>query len=155
MLLGLVSDTHDNTPLARQVAAFFRERGVDQAFHLGDVTEPSTLDPFEGMPLIVLRGNNDDERAWPETWQQEFAGVKVGATHGHHRGHMARLARECDVLLHGHTHRRRAERDPESGCLVVNPGALYRAFTYTCALLELPSRKVVFYRVTDAVVARL
>lgn len=154
LLLGLVSDTHDNTPLAAHVAAFFRERAVEQVFHLGDVTQPESLDPFEGLPLIVVRGNNDEE-PWPETWQQEFAGVKLGATHGHHRGHMARLLAQSDVLLHGHTHLRRVARDPASGCLVVNPGALHRTFTKTCALLELPAKKVVFYRVDDVGVARL
>ena len=154
VLLGLVSDTHDNTLLAAQAAAFFRERQVEQVFHLGDVTQVESLEAFHGLPVVVVRGNNDDE-PWPDTWQQELAGVRVGATHGHLRGHMARLAQECDVLLHGHTHRRRAERDPPTGCLLVNPGALHRTTTHTCALLELPSRKVVFYRVEHEGVARL
>lgn len=152
MLIGLVSDTHDNTVLARQAASFFHGRAVDQVFHLGDVTQPETLDGFEGLPLVVVRGNYDDE-PWPDTWTQELAGVKLGATHGHLRGHMTRLARECDVLLHGHTHARRAVR--EGSCLVVNPGALYRTTTHTCALLELPSLKVVFYRVEPHRVSRL
>lgn len=152
MLLGLVSDSHDNVPACAQVAAFFRERRVDTVFHLGDVTEPGSLAPFEGLPLIVVRGNSDDDH-WPDSWQQEFAGVRVGATHGHLRGELARLARESDVLLHGHTHRRRADR--EGGTLLVNPGALYRTPQKTCALLELPSRKVVFYGIDDDGVARL
>ena len=152
MLLGLVSDTHDNSPLARQVAEFFRERRVDAAFHLGDVTAPETLDAFEGLPLTVVRGNNDEE-PWPETWRQEFAGVKVGATHGHMRGHLRALEAECDVVLHGHTHTRRAERVGRA--LVVNPGALYRAWTKSCALLELPAKRVAFYRVDADAVTRL
>lgn len=152
MLLGLVSDSHDNVPMCEHVAAFFRERGVDTVFHLGDVTDPSSLAPFEGLPLVVVRGNNDEDH-WPTSWQQEFAGVRVGATHGHLRGELARLARESDVVLHGHTHRRRADR--EGRALLVNPGALFRTPLRTCALLELPSRKVVFYRVEDAGVARL
>lgn len=152
MLIGLVSDSHDNTLLAGHVGAFFRERGVEAVFHLGDVCEPETLAPFDGMPLIVVRGNNDQEE-WPETWQQEFAGVKVGATHGHMRGVLARLLDECDVVLHGHTHRRIAER--HGAKLVINPGALHRATTRTCALLELPSKRVVFYRVDESGVARL
>lgn len=152
MLIGLVSDTHDNTPLAQKVGAFFRERRVDAAFHLGDVCDPATLDPFAGIPLVVVRGNNDEE-AWPETWTQEFAGVRVGATHGHMRGELARLAGECDVVLHGHTHRRAAER--HGATLVVNPGALYRTTTHTCALLELPARRVAFYRVEPEGVTRL
>jgi putative phosphoesterase len=152
MMLGLVSDTHDNTPLAAHVAAFFRERRVDTVFHLGDVTQPETLDPFDGLPLVVVRGNNDEE-PWPDTWQQEIAGVKVGATHGHMRGPLARLLADCDVVLHGHTHRRRAEKVGHA--LVVNPGALHRATTRTCALLELPAKRVVFYAVDERGVKRL
>lgn len=152
MLLGLVSDTHDNAPLAQHVAGFFRERRVEQVFHLGDVTQPESLDPFEGLPLIVVRGNNDEE-PWPTTWQQTLAGVRVGATHGHMRGELKRLAGECDVVLHGHTHKHRAER--ENGALVVNPGALHRAPVKTCALLELPSKLVVFYAVDERGIKRL
>lgn len=154
MRLGLVADSHDNVPLCEKVAGFFRERHVDHVFHLGDVTGEEALAPFEGLPLVVVRGNNDDELPrLPTSWQQEFAGVKVGATHGHLRGEMARLVRDCDVLLHGHTHRKRAER--EGTCLVVNPGALHRTWTRTCALLELPSKTVVFYKVDETGVSRL
>ena len=152
MLLGLVSDTHDNTILARHVGDFFRERRVDTVFHLGDVVEPETLEPFDGTPLVVLRGNNDLERAWPETWRQEFLGVRVGATHGHMRGQLKLLTDECDVVLHGHTHRRRVER--VGNTLVINPGALHRAPTHTCALLELPAKRVVFYEVDEHGVKR-
>lgn len=152
MILGLVSDTHDNVPLCEPVAAFFRDRGAEMVFHLGDVTDPATLDPFEGLPLVVVRGNNDGE-PWPDTWQQPLAGLRVGATHGHHRGHLARLIQECDIVLHGHTHRHRAQRDGRA--LVVNPGALHRATVHTCALLELPSKTVVFYRVEENGVSRL
>lgn len=152
MLIGLVSDTHDNTPLAAQAAAFFRERRVDHVYHLGDVTQPETLEPFEGMPLTVVRGNND-EHAWPDTHRQGFAGVMVGATHGHHRGLLKSLQTDCDVILHGHTHVRRADRI--EGKLIVNPGALYRTWTRTCALLELPAKRVVFYEVREENVTRL
>lgn len=154
MILGLVSDSHDNVALCEKVAAFFRERHVDQVFHLGDVTGEDALAAFDGLPLVTLRGNNDDELPrLPTTWQQEFAGVKVAATHGHLRDEMTRLMADADVLLHGHTHRRRAER--EGTCLVVNPGALYRTWTKTCALLELPSKKVVFYAVDERGVTRI
>lgn len=152
MIVGLVSDSHDNAPLVEHVAAFFRERQAEMVFHLGDVTDPATLDPFEGLALVVVKGNNDDE-PWPDTWQQPLGGVRVGATHGHHRGHLARLVAECEVVLHGHTHKRRAER--QGTALVINPGALYRADVRTCALLELPSKRVVFYQVDETGVSRL
>lgn len=152
MLIGLLSDSHDNAPLVRHVADFFRERRVEQAFHLGDVCDPDTLSALDGLPLTVVRGNNDEE-PWPDSWRQELAGVRVGATHGHVRGTLDDLVASCDVVLHGHTHARRKER--VGGALVVNPGALYRTTTRTCALLELPSKRVVFYRVDESGVTRL
>lgn len=154
MLLGLVSDTHDDVPLCARVASFFRERRVDTVFHLGDVCGADAIEPFAGLPLVAVRGNNDHElEELPETWRQTFAGVRVGATHGHLRGRVTQLARESDVVLHGHTHRRRLDR--EGACLLVNPGALYRASPRTCALLELPSKRVVFYAVDENGVTRL
>lgn len=154
MRLGLVSDSHDNIALCETVASFFRDSQVDQVFHLGDVTGEDALVPFEGLPLITLRGNNDDELpTLPTTWQQEFAGVKVAATHGHLRAEMARLSSEADILLHGHTHARRAET--VGGCLVVNPGALYRTWTKTCALLDVRTRTPTFYAVDEKGVRRL
>ena len=152
MLIGLLSDSHDDAGACARVAAFFRERRVETAFHLGDVCEPETLDPFGGLPLVVVKGNNDDA-SWPDSWQQQMAGLQVGATHGHMHGELARLTAGCDVVLHGHTHARRAERVGRA--LVINPGALYRTSTKTCALLELPSKRVVFYRVDEDRVARL
>lgn len=165
MLIGVVSDSHDNLPLCERVAAFFRERRVELVVHLGDVTQPGALRPFGGLPGVVLRGNNDvgralDEQAremeWQgphEEWTATLAGIRVGATHGHMRGALARLVKTADVVLHGHTHRRRADR--EGHCLVVNPGALHRTATRTCALLELPARTVVFYAVDESGVSRL
>lgn len=154
MLLGLVSDSHDDVPLCERVASFFRERRVDMVFHLGDVTGADALAAFEGLPIVAIKGNNDHELDHlPDTWQQTFGDVRVGATHGHMRGPMKELARTCDVLLHGHTHRRRVDR--EGNCLVVNPGALHRTPTKTCALLELPTKVAAFYRVDEAGVTRL
>lgn len=144
MRIGLVSDTHDNLPLAIQAAALFRREGVERVFHLGDVTDPATLAPFEVFPLVVLQGNNDAE-PWPTSWREEIAGLRVGATHGHLRPLLRELTVGCDVVLHGHTHQRRAERVGEA--LVVNPGALYRTPRPTVALLDLPGRELRFFQV--------
>lgn len=156
-LVGLVSDSHDALPLVEQAVAFFRERRVDEVLHLGDVTTPATVERFRGLPTRFLRGNNDDDvvladalarEGFPPlatSWEGEVEGVRVGATHGHVRKAMADLGPRVDVLLHGHSHRRRAER--VDGTLVVNPGALFRVGTKTLALLELPSLRVSFYEV--------
>lgn len=157
MKVGLVSDTHDNIEASRVVADLFRAERVEAAFHLGDVTAGETVRAFEGLPMRFLKGNNDFDRGlvpaleacgfprMANVWVGEMAGVRVGAAHGHRAGDLKRLRATCEVVLHGHTHRRRAET--EGGALMVNPGALFRARTRTCALLELPSREVRFYAV--------
>lgn len=154
-----MSDSHDSVALCERVAAFFREQHVDLVVHLGDVCSPEALRPFRGLRGVVLRGNNDldpalDDEAldaeWQgpqESWEAIIEDVRVGATHSHTRGVLAGLIGRCDVALHGHTHVRRVEQ--VGRCLVVNPGALHRARTRTCALLELPSKRVTFY-VVDA-----
>jgi putative phosphoesterase len=148
--VGLVSDTHDNEPAVRAAAGFLRERRPDLVLHLGDVTTKGTLALLVGLPLVVLRGNNDPPTMGALDWSDTLAGVKVHAHHGHLKPH---LQGEPDVLLHGHTHRRRAERVGRT--LVVNPGALHRAPTKTIALLRLPACEVEFYEVRDEGVAPL
>jgi uncharacterized protein len=150
MLVGLVSDSHDNAPALRMAAGFLRERRPDLVLHLGDVTTKDTLDLLDGLPLVTLRGNNDPPALGALDWSGTLDGVKVHAHHGHLK---PRLADEPDVLLHGHTHRRRAERVGRT--LVVNPGALYRTPRRTIALLRLPACEVEFYEVGDAGVTKL
>lgn len=165
MLVGLVSDTHDNHALTRHVVSFFRERAPDAAFHLGDITTPSTVRMFRGLPMRFLCGNNDvspalgpalAECGFPTlapAWSGEMGGVRVGATHGHLRARLRQLRGACDVVLHGHTHKRRAA--VEEGTLMVNPGALYRVHARTIALLHLPEKRVEFFEVGSGGVAPL
>ena len=157
MRLGLVSDSHDNLAPARTAAAFLRAQACDLVLHLGDVTTADTVGVFHGLPMRFIRGNNDDNRdlapalarhGFPkltDAWTETLAGVTVAAHHGHYPPALAGVA-EPDLLLHGHTHRRRCEKVGRT--LVVNPGALYRATTHSLAVVELPSLDVRFYAVT-------
>lgn len=147
MRIGLISDTHDNLPLVHSAARFFRETRPERVFHLGDVMSPEVLDALEGLPLTVLLGNNDDPRELEGAtldWDGLIDGVHVHAHHGHLK---PKLNREPDLLVHGHTHRRRVERVGRT--LVVNPGALYRAPTRTIAIIELPKLLVTYYEVLE------
>ena len=150
LLVGLVSDSHDNAPALRAAADFLRERRPGLVLHLGDVTTKETLGLLDGLPLVTLRGNNDPPSIGALDWSDTLEGVKVHAHHGHLQ---PRLKEEPGVLLHGHTHRRRAERVGRT--LVVNPGALYRTPQRTIALLRLPTCEVEFYEVREDGVAAL
>lgn len=128
--------------------------------HLGDITTPETVALFRGLPITFLRGNNDDaaelapalsRAGMPplhDEWTAEVEGVRIGATHGHMKGRLAALLGDRDVVLHGHTHRRRVEQAARA--LVVNPGALHRAHVRTIAILEVPSRRVLFFEVRES-----
>lgn len=157
-LLGLVSDTHDNLALARQAAAFLRDRGPDLVLHLGDICTASTVALFADLPVRFLRGNNDVDEDLPsalaaagvpplaDEWTDEVAGLSIAATHGHRAHLVHRHLGQADLLLHGHTHRRRAERLGKT--LVVNPGALHRCARKTLALVHLPEARVEYLEVT-------
>lgn len=162
MLLGLVSDTHDDVVLAARAAVFFRQEACGLVLHLGDITDGATVGAFAGLPARFLCGNNDDPRelapallhhgfpALADDWRADVAGIRIVAHHGHRP---PPLRDEPQLLVHGHTHQRRAERIGRS--LVVNPGALHRARVRTVALVELPSLAVRFYEVTRDHVAPL
>lgn len=163
MRLGLVSDSHDNLALARTAAAFLREQACDLVLHLGDVTTGATVGVFHGLPMRFVRGNNDDNRdlapalarhGFPklvDVWRDRIEGVEVAAHHGHYPPALGDV--EPDLLLHGHTHRRRCERVGRT--LVVNPGALYRAATKSLALVDLPTLEVEFFEVGRDGVTRM
>lgn len=128
--------------LARVAAAFFREQACDLVLHLGDVTRASTMAAFGGLPITIVRGNNDAPTMGVPAWESVVAGVRVYAHHGHEP---ARPSAEPDLLVHGHSHRMRRERAGRT--LVVNPGALQRAAVKTIALVELPELDVRFFEV--------
>jgi predicted phosphodiesterase len=81
-----------------------------------------------------------------DEWTGTLAGVQIAATHGHRAHLVHRHLGQADLLLHGHTHRRRAERLGKT--LVVNPGALHRCPRKTIALVHLPEGRVDYFEVT-------
>ncbi|ADV65193.1 metallophosphoesterase [Desulfurococcus mucosus] len=144
MLIGVLSDTHDNVSATRSIVERMVEQGVELAIHLGDVVSPFTLrfmrDSARGLKFIILKGNNDGDvhllsrisasYGWDyysEPVFLEIGGRRMLALHGY--GDIAAtnkmvdaLARSLDVdmVLYGHTHVARAEF--LEGKLVFNPG---------------------------------
>lgn len=113
--IGVVADTH-NRPVDSLLS---RLEGVDELWHLGDVCDPGTLDPLYGLgvPLRVVRGNNDFEVEWPLTLNLVRGGVKF---------HLVHIPTDhppasTQVLLHGHTHVPRDET--RAGVRFLNPGS--------------------------------
>jgi beta propeller repeat protein len=65
MRIALMSDVHSNLPAAQAVAADIRSRGVDQAYHLGDLVGYSpwpneTVEFMRSSGIKCLQGNYDE-----------------------------------------------------------------------------------------------
>ena len=65
MLIGIMSDSHDNFRGVRDALRIFSQRGVELVLHAGDMIGSGNCYTFEGcgMACELVYGNNDGERA--------------------------------------------------------------------------------------------
>jgi uncharacterized protein len=120
MLVGVITDTHDDLDKVDEGVRIFEERGVDRVLHLGDWTSPFTIFRMEGLPLHGVLGNNDGDIPHLTEVMDKLGGTFHGnvyaftedemaicAIHGEHPPIVEALA--CsglyDIILRGHTHR--------------------------------------------------
>ena len=151
MKLLVVSDIHGSLPVAERILALTSKHDPAAVLILGDVlyhgprnSQPDgyapgavakTLAPL-APSIIAIKGNCDSEvdamvlpfpLAEPFTWLlQEAPGgpLRIFATHGHMFGpHNLPPLHEGDVLLYGHTHVPKAEKNA-GGVFICNPGSL-------------------------------
>ena len=138
MLVGVLSDIHDNLDNLRQALEIFKERGVKALIFCGDFCSPipsRVLAGEFGGEVHCVFGNGDGDRfamlnaantQYPnlklhgEYAELEFEGVKVAVTH--YPFYAKALARTGDyqAVFSGHTHEAHQERVGE--CLWLNPG---------------------------------
>jgi putative phosphoesterase len=150
MILGILSDTHDQAERTRRAVQMLIDAGAEALIHCGDITRPELLSLCAVRPLHFVVGNNDsrDIRFWKEQaantgavclgWGGEIsvAGKRIGITHGHLRSELRRLiAAEPDYLVSGHSHIAGESRVGKTRR--INPGALYRARRFSVAVLDL------------------
>jgi uncharacterized protein len=114
----VLADTHNRLPESVRELA----KGADEIWHLGDVCAESIVDEFRaiGVPVVVVRGNCDDNFEWPLVIDIVRDGLKFRLQHippDH-------IPNDVDVLLHGHTHIPRNER--RGRVLFLNPGCVTR-----------------------------
>lgn len=138
MRIAVLADTHDRFPSGLPG----KLRGADGIWHLGDVCNPTTLVEFEqlGIPLRVVRGNNDWHAPWPLSLSFKCEGFAC------HLVHIPplRAPRGCQLLLHGHMHVPRDEVDA-NGVRWLNPGCVSyanRGAPPSFAWLELAEGKI-------------
>jgi len=136
MLLGIISDTHDNSENAKKAVEIFKKKKVDLVVHCGDWVAPSMVKFFDGLKIVSVLGNCDGDvltlnkkldeiggELKGDFTSLEFDDKKIAVYHGKPKELLDVLikSKDFDVVLHGHTHRKRSET--VGGVLAINPGA--------------------------------
>ncbi|MFH1329002.1 MAG: metallophosphoesterase [Candidatus Bathyarchaeota archaeon] len=153
LLVGLISDTHDNISAINEAVKVFNGKGVRLVLHAGDYNSPFTAKLFKKLNcnLIGVFGNIDGEREMLQSRyskinaeirgnfaEVEAGGLKIALLHGIHEPIINALAKcgEYGVVVHGHTHVQRNQKVRET--LVVNPGEAcgYLTGKKTVAILD-------------------
>ena len=159
-MIGIISDTHENEEAVKKSVKIFKDRNVDFAVHCGDIISPPMLEYFNGLKMKIVFGNNDGEKNGlnakakefgfeeiTEEQEFEYKGKKFYVYHGTNKNKLDAVIKsnKYDYVLTGHTHIKRDEKTGKTR--VINPGALFRIYPYTIALLDVENDKLEFVEV--------
>jgi putative phosphoesterase len=135
MLVGVISDSHDNLPSLKKAVEIFNSRKTGFVIHAGDFVAPFSLRPLEELacPWIGVFGNNDGEqrgltqhskgRIQPPPFELNLDGKKVVVVHELLEADREKIIKEgAVIIIHGHSHQ--AEIKKSKKALLVNPGEL-------------------------------
>ena len=159
MLLGILSDTHDQLKRTQHAVDQLVSEGCEALIHCGDLIGPDIVRACARLPLHFVLGNNDADMVLElnavaaETgsiflnWGGivELGGKRLGVTHGHSKVDLRRVQSHApDYIFSGHSHVR-ADR-MEGAIRRINPGALHRADEFTVAVLDLETGELRFLK---------
>ncbi len=140
MLIGVISDSHDNLPLIEKAVQTLNEQKVGLVLHAGDYVSPFTIARFKKLncQFVGVFGNNDGDH---ELLKKRFAettnctvhgrftqvtvdGYRIALLHGDEPELLNAIVDGgyFDAVIHGHSHTRSIERRGKT--LAINPGEL-------------------------------
>ncbi len=150
MIIGIISDTHDNMVQIRKAVELFRERRVEHVIHAGDFTSPFTFRILKELTcgFTGIFGNNDGDklllhnisegRVFNQPHTFELDGKKIVLIHEHHIADALADSGHYDLVVYGHTHKPEIKKTGKT--LIVNPGEagswLYGKSTVAIANLQ-------------------
>ncbi len=159
MLIGVISDTHDNLPMVEKAVKRLNDEKVDLVLHAGDYVAPFVIPKFKALnaKLVGVFGNNDGDhellkKRFSETQnctiRGRFAeidadGFKIALLHGDETELLDALV-NCggfDAVIHGHVHSIGVSKKGKT--LIINPGEVcgYLSGKSTMALLDTAKRE--------------
>jgi uncharacterized protein len=154
MLIGAISDTHDNLMLVEKAVQILNEQKVGLVLHAGDYVAGFVIPKFKQLncQLIGVFGNNDGDhellkKRFGETsnctihdrfTQVTIDGYRIALLHGHETELLNAIIDSdyFDAVIHGHSHNQSIKR--KSKTLSINPGELcgYLTGKPTIAILD-------------------
>jgi putative phosphoesterase len=132
MIIGIISDTHDNLDNLGKALDLFKARGGEHIIHAGDYTSPFTYRVLKhfGGGFTGIFGNNDGDKVLLSAAYQGriFTQPHLFTLHNrkivvmHEPDVVAALADSghFDLIVYGHTHEAVFTRVKNT--LVINPG---------------------------------
>jgi uncharacterized protein len=138
MLVGIMSDSHDNLPLIERAVAHFNRAGCGLVLHAGDVISPFAIALLGKLacPFKAVYGNNDGEKVGLKLkavavggvietppLRLEAGGLRFVMLHDCADWQAEAANHRADVVVFGHTHQVTVERVRDAGLpLGINPG---------------------------------
>jgi putative phosphoesterase len=159
MLIGAISDSHDNLPQIEKAVQALNNQKVGLVFHAGDYVAGFTIPKFKALncKLIGVLGNNDGDhellkKRFSETTNctihdrfttETIEGYRVALLHGHETELLNAIidSESFDAVIHGHSHNLNIERKGKT--LSINPGELcgYLTGKSTLAILDIDKKE--------------
>lgn len=154
MLVGAISDTHDNLPQIGKAVKYLNEQKVGLVLHAGDYVAGFVIPKLRilNCKLIGVFGNNDGDhellkKRFSETTNctihDQFATVtldnyRIALLHGTDTDLLSAIidGEYFNAVIHGHSHNKSIEKKGKT--LAINPGELcgYLTGKSTLALLD-------------------
>jgi uncharacterized protein len=154
MLVGTISDTHDNIHQVEKAVKYLNDQKVDLVLHAGDYVAGFVVPKFKllNCKLIGVFGNNDGDhellkKRFSETInctihdsfaKVELEGYLIALLHGEEIELLNAIVDSgyFNAVVHGHSHNNSIEKRGKT--LVINPGELcgYLTGKHTLSLLD-------------------
>lgn len=131
MILGIISDSHDNLPKLKKAISFFNKKNAELVLHAGDYIAPFSVRMLENnlkCQYLGVFGNNDGERKGlinsskgkinSDTLDLEKFNKNILVTHDISQTNID--FSKFDIVIHGHTHKVDIQR--RNHTWIINPG---------------------------------
>lgn len=161
MLVGLISDTHDNKDRTQRALKRIDEHAPHALLHAGDLHSGVMVPLFDRRWTWLAQGNMDHAESirqaisehdvdimYGETHEIQIAEKNIGLIHGDEHARLEGMINSgaFDIIVHGHTHSFRDETIGDTR--VINPGAVHRASPPTVCLYDLDTDELTRIEIT-------